>query len=153
MKKLILLIALIIPAIAYATNSQSESVVIVDDEIPSHWVITEQITDLTIKTPENDIINYIRATFPNQKELAVAIARAESGLNTMAHGDKNNGLALKGSHGIFQINVSVHEQLIGDRNVNYYKDNIDIAREIYDQARGWSPWGAYTSNKHLRFLK
>ena len=151
MKKLIFLVTLMIPVIAYATGESP--VAFTEDEIPVNWTITEHITDLTIESPKNEIINYIRKTFPNQKELAVAIARAESNLNTNAHGDKNNTLAVKGSHGIFQINIAVHTTLIGDRDVNDWKDNIDIAREIYDQAGGWTPWGAYTSNKHLRFLK
>ena len=143
--------AIMIPAIVYASNSKPE-VAIVEDEIPVHWTITDRVTDLTIESPENEIINYIRMTFPEQPDLAVAIAKAESQLNTMAHGDRNNKLATKGSHGIFQINVAVHEQLIGDRNVNDWKQNIEIAREIYDQAGSWNPWGVFTNGSYLRYM-
>lgn len=153
MKKLIILLALFIPLIAYAIP-KPEVVVEEDDVVPSHWVIEDRITDLSKPAIRKfRITQYIYKTFPEQPELALAIAKAESGLNTYAHGDKNNRLAVKGSHGIFQINVAVHEDLIGDRDVNYYKDNIDIAREIYDMAGSWQPWGVFTNGSYKRHLK
>lgn len=90
----------------------------------------------------------IRQTFPEQADIAVAVAMAESGLYPRALNAKDSHSGCKGSYGIFQIGC-LHEdnpQVLYD--VEY---NIKRAREIYDQ-NGWQPWGAYTSGKYLKYM-
>jgi len=101
-----------------------------------------------------EIAEYIRQTFPEDSDVALAVAMAESGFNTSAYGDRNNKLAPEGSRGLFQINTAVHKDKLAGRDVNNWKDNIDIAREIYDERGGsWQPWGAYTDGRYNEFLE
>lgn len=102
---------------------------------------------------EEKIVSYIKETFPESPEVAVAVAKAESNLVTNAYGDRENILAPEGSHGIFQINVAVHKDLIGERDITDWRNNVDIAREIYEQAgNSWKPWGAFNNKSYLNHL-
>lgn len=102
---------------------------------------------------KEQIAEYITQVFPEYPDIALAIASAESLLDTVAHGDKGNKLAPEGSHGVFQINTAVHKDKLAGRDVNDWKDNIDIAREIFDEAGGsFKPWGAFTDNRYKEFL-
>lgn len=90
----------------------------------------------------------IRATFPEQPDIAVAVAMAESKLNPRALNAQDSHKGCKGSFGIFQVGC-LHEdnpQVLYD--VEY---NIKRAREIYDQ-NGWVPWGAYTSGAYKAYM-
>ncbi|MFZ2523629.1 MAG: hypothetical protein WAW92_04560 [Minisyncoccia bacterium] len=101
---------------------------------------------------EDQIKRYIVKTFHEQPQIALAVFTAESHLNTCTEGDKNNRKAPEGSWGIAQINKSVHKELIGDRDLCNWKDNIDIAREIWEES-GWKPWSAYNSDVFRRYIK
>ena len=91
----------------------------------------------------------IRKAFPENPDLAVAIAKAESGenLNTKAYNPESHGKC-NGSYGVFQI-ACVHE-----KNTKELYDpmvNIKKARAIYLK-EGWKPWGGYTSKGYKKFL-
>lgn len=80
----------------------------------------------------------IERAFPEDPVTAVAIAEAESSLNTEAENlnDSHNGCI--GSFGLMQI-ACIHY----DGDSEDLKDidlNLKIARQIYDQ-HGWSKWG------------
>ena len=118
----------------------------------------------------------IKAVFPEEPDVAVAIARAESGLNpaTASYTDyTSDGKPF--SFGLFQINLSVHEiegvachtafegknyksKVINEQLYNQcvaLASDIDVnlrkARKIYD-SRGWNAWGAFTNKSFLKKL-
>jgi len=90
----------------------------------------------------------IRATFPEEPNTAVAIAKAESGLNANAYNPESH-INCDGSIGVMQI-ACVHNRHDPEalKNVEY---NLKVARKIYD-AEGWKPWGAYTNKRYLQYL-
>lgn len=78
-------------------------------------------------------------------DVAYAVCMAESGGNPNAFngGDHHNGCT--GSIGLMQI-ACIHNGASYDPATN-----IATANRIYSQS-GWSPWGAYTSGKYLKYL-
>lgn len=97
-------------------------------------------------TPER-IEQEIRETFPENPDLAVAVAKAESGLKgTALNPEAHKGC--QGSYGIFQI-ACVHER--DAEKLHDIRYNIQKARKIYLE-RGWQPWGAYTDGNYRKFL-
>jgi len=103
-----------------------------------------------VATPiaRNEIEQLIIETFPEDPAVALAVAKAESGLNSRAINAGDNHGSCKGSYGIFQIGC-VH----GVSSETLYDPvyNIKKARKLYDE-RGWQPWGAYTSGAYKRHL-
>ena len=97
-----------------------------------------------ILTIEEKII----ATFPEQPELMLAIAKAESNLNPEAYNPEGHR-GCRGSIGLMQI-ACLHtddpEKLF---DVDY---NLAKAREIYDRD-GLTPWGVYTNGSYLAYLE
>lgn len=92
----------------------------------------------------------IRKAFPENPDLAVAIAKAESGenLNAKAYNPESHGKC-NGSYGVFQI-ACVHE-----KNTKELYDpmvNIKKARAIYLKNHSWNAWGGYTSGGYKKFL-
>lgn len=81
-------------------------------------------------------------------QTAIAVAKAESGLNCKAL-NKNNNHTI--DSGIFQVN-SVHKQKYQGKDILDCQTNIDIAYQIY-KAQGWSPWVTWQKGKHLAFMK
>ena len=76
--------------------------------------------------------------------MAIAIAKAESGLRCEAVNVNRGGSVDKG---VFQLN-SVHT---AKGNLDDCLEGIKIAKVIYDR-QGWSPWVAYTNKSYKRFL-
>lgn len=87
----------------------------------------------TIKQSQT-IEDKIRAMFPEDPDMAVKIAKCESGMRANAFNGKNrNG---SWDAGVMQIN-SVHKY-----SKEYLFDvdnNLKVARKLYDR-QGWSPW-------------
>lgn len=83
----------------------------------------------------------IRRVFGEDAEMALAIAKAESGLNPLA----DNGKCI----GIFQI------MLFPSRpsRAELYDPEINIitAKKIFDDS-GWSPWSVYKSGAYKKYL-
>lgn len=75
---------------------------------------------------------------------AMAIMRAESSCNPNAANTSDNHGVCMGSFGLFQI--SCHSGAVYDPAAN-----VAIAWQKY-QARGWQPWGVYTSGAYLKYL-
>lgn len=76
---------------------------------------------------------------------AYAVCMAESGGNPNASNLNDNHGSCIGSYGLMQI-ACIHGGV-------FYNpaENMAKAYEIYSRS-GWSPWGAYTSGKYLKFL-
>lgn len=91
-------------------------------------------THKTSNALKTEIEAYIRATFKQDGEIMVAIAKCESGLRPEAvnWGDaKITGLP---SQGIFQINAPYNEKLFD------WKYNVDVAYKDFYLKRGIQPW-------------
>jgi hypothetical protein len=97
----------------------------------------------------------IISTFGKDGQVALAIAKSESGLNPLAIGDlpiiflRNNQL-MGMSCGLFQIRV-----LEGRPDCKKLQDidtNIEWAKKLYDDSNGFIPWSNYKNLKYLNFL-
>jgi len=97
----------------------------------------------------------IRKWFPEEPDVAVAVAMAESQLVPTASNWKDSHRGCNGSFGIFQI-ACIHDSRDELYDVEY---NIKRAREIYDtigrdgKPVHWKPWGAYTDGRYLAYLQ
>ena len=97
-------------------------------------------------TPER-IEQEIRTTFPESPNTAVAIAKCESGMKP-----KQVGLSSP-DYGLMQINGPSWDRKAALLGYTKYrtdvKDNLKMARHIYDAAGGkWTDWVCYTSGKY-----
>jgi len=127
-----------IPLVPHVTVKIEQETIQLEQQVFSDYTVIEQ---------------YIADTFPEDPRTAIAIAWAESSLVECAHGDKVNTLAPKGSWGIMQINIAVHTDKLAGRDVCNWRDNIDIAREVYDERGSWEAWGAFSDKRYLGFYK
>jgi Lysozyme like domain len=98
---------------------------------------------------KNAIERLIMKYFPENYEVALAVAKAESGLIPTASNWKDSHRGCKGSFGVFQI-ACVHESNYA--NLYDVEYNVKRAREIYDETGTWKAWGAYTSGAYLAKL-
>ena len=95
------------------------------------------------KTIEEKII----ATFPEQPELMLAIAKAESNLNPEAYNPEGHR-GCRGSIGLLQVACLHTDNPDKLFDIDY---NLAKAREIYDRD-GLTPWGAYTNGSYLAHM-
>jgi hypothetical protein len=105
---------------------------------------------------------YIAEVFGEDAEIALAVAKAESGLEN----DRENRSPVECSIGLFQINLAkdycngkwVHASKVPgdtmDERIEWLKDpynNINMAKKIYD-ASGFRPWSVFTNGWYKTFL-
>ena len=105
-------------------------------------------------TTSNSIEDKIKATFPEEPEIMLAVAKGESGLR--------NEASSWCCHGILQIHEEVHKAKIPNEHNKTKEDriawlrnpdnNLKIARILYD-ASGKGPWEAYTNGSYLQYLQ
>lgn len=79
------------------------------------------------------------------KNVARAVCLAESGGNSNAANYNDNHGSCVGSFGLMQL------ACFWIPNPTDPEANMRKANEIYNSS-GWSPWGAYTSGKYLKYL-
>lgn len=106
---------------------------------------------------DSSLEQLIRDTFrgTGQEDIAVAVAKAESGLNPQAVGDghltfEKDGELMGMSCGVFQI-----RNLPGRPDCEEMKDpkkNVEYAKMMFDKA-GWNPWSAWKNNSYQTYLK
>lgn len=99
---------------------------------------------LQVGSDKFDVIRDIIVTFGDDSNIALAVAKAESGLRCEAYHFNNNGTI---DHSIFQLN-SVHKKR---GNLENCKENIKIAYEIFKE-QGWTPWVVYNTKSYLKYL-
>lgn len=99
------------------------------------------------RVPTNE--EYIREKFGKAGDIAVAVAKAESGLRADAYHVNTNGTI---DLGVFQINT-VHFEKEGCSPIDLldFRKNVDCAYKIYE-ASGFNPWVAYTTGSYLNKL-
>jgi hypothetical protein len=104
----------------------------------------------------------VRYYFPQNYDVALAIAKAESSLNPTAinYNCRYNGVSTfckKGDEinawsvdcGIYQINTKGRVCPVDMFDI---KNNIEQARKMYE-ARGWQPWVAYSGQHYKKYLE
>jgi hypothetical protein len=95
---------------------------------------------------------------------AVAVAMAESGLNMIQSRhtypkDMDGQLAgtQEKSFCIFQIHKPAHDATAHRLGLGDYKTDVEscvkMARVIYDQAGGWTPWTVYNKKMYLAYVR
>lgn len=88
----------------------------------------------------------IRITFPEEPDIMLAIAKAESQLNPHAINRANRNGSV--DTGIFQIN-SIHGY--DEEYLKNEDNNLKIAREIYEK-QGITAWASYNNGAYLKWL-
>jgi hypothetical protein len=96
----------------------------------------------------------IAEIFGKDAKIAIAIAKAESGINCESIGDeklayRQNNRVYGISYGAFQI-----RHLPGrpsPKNLLDCEFNFQYAKQIKDKS-GWTPWSAYTNGKYKQYL-
>lgn len=96
---------------------------------------------------ELSIEEKIKNAFPDNYEIMIAIAKAESGMDPkkQPNGNKDGSI----DTGIFRINSCHGYDVIYLSDVD---NNIKVAKEIYKK-QGLDAWVAYKNNSFKKFLK
>ena len=113
---------------------------------------------------QRNIKAYIRKIFYEEPNTAVAVAMAESGLRMIQSNHRypkdmagHTAGTREQSFCIFQIHSPAHHQTAVRLGYENYRteveDCVNMARVIYDQAGGWSPWTVYNKNMHLAYVR
>jgi len=120
--------------------------------IPMRSQFDGDLPPAEIQSFDNTVEEKIRASFPEEPDVAIAIAKAESNMKSWKIGDKHlrwkdgrNGM----SCGLFQIRIFPKrpncEKLLDE------DFNIEFARKLYEKS-GWKPWSTYTSGIYKKFM-
>jgi len=133
-------------------SALEEQLEAVDKELGVYW---------TVKA---NILAEIRKTFPESPNTAVAVAYAESGMRMVQSNhsypkdmDGQRSGSRERSFCLYQIHEPAHDANAKRLGLGDYKTNpescIKMARVIYDQAGGWSPWTVYQKKMHLAYVR
>lgn len=106
----------------------------------------EEISSSEEVPPSLSIEDKIRKTFPENPELMIAIAKAESKLNPHAINRANSNGSV--DTGIFQIN-SIHGY--SEEYLKNEDNNLKIARIVYEK-QGITAWASYNNGAYLKWL-
>ena len=99
-----------------------------------------------VEAKELTIEEKIARTFPENPEVMIAVAHAESNMNPLATNRNTNGSR---DIGLFQIN-SVHGN--DDLEMFDVDKNLVAARKIYDK-QGISAWYGFLNGGYKKFMK
>ena len=82
-----------------------------------------------------------------QLQIAVAVARAESGF------DPNAANPASSARGMWQIMLSAHQDKLVGKDWRDPYDNAAVAHMVWAAAgKSWTPWVAYTSGAYKRYM-
>ena len=98
------------------------------------------VTELTIEQK-------IEIAFGKDASVALAIAKAESGLRADAVGDTNTKYH---SIGLFQIRL-LPGRGITEEQMKNPDENIKYAKEMHER-QGWKPWSPFNNKSYLKYL-
>lgn len=126
-------------------NTGSKGQIITSPDIENRVILTPTPTK-TMYVPTSEIEKLICDVFGDDCEIAIAVAKAESGLRCDAHGDRHLSPS---SYGVFQIRAFEGRPPIEE--LTNCEANIRYAKFMYDR-QGWGPWSAYTNGSYLGFI-
>ncbi|HUN54301.1 MAG TPA: transglycosylase SLT domain-containing protein [Smithella sp.] len=106
---------------------------------------TEEITEEEQPPYFSNIETEIADVFGTESRIALAVAKAESGLNPKAINRNRDGSK---DVGIFQIN---DRHGWSDEERLDWKTNIRLAKELRD-SRGWGEWAVYNDGTYRNYL-
>lgn len=120
----------------------------IEDKVKIEYIkeLEETIEDPAYWREASRIKRLIRETFPEAPEVAVAVAKCESGLNPGAYNPNNKNGSTDG--GLWQIN-SVHDRHLEKLGLDKFnpKDATKYARLLYEaQGNKFTDWVCYTHN-------
>lgn len=97
----------------------------------------------------------IRKEFGDKADIALAIAKAESGLNPEAVGDmhitfEKDGKLMGMSCGIFQVRIL--EGRPDCETLKNPKENVEYAKRIYEARGDFTAWSTYNNGAYLSYL-
>ena len=125
-------------------------------------VVAQEVRiEVVIDWTEERIIKEIRDVFPEDPDVAVAVAKCESGLVKDIQSRHMLSYGREVSWGLFQIHERDHAKTAVRIGAENYKtdpaDNIALARYIYDQrlANGgyaWQDWSCYKNGGYKEFM-
>ena len=110
------------------------------------------------------MVREIRKTFPETPNTAVAVAMAESGMQMIQSNHRypkdmagHTAGTREQSFCYYQIHAPAHDKTADRLGLGDYRTNpescIKMARVVYDQAGGWSPWTVYQKKMHLAYVR
>lgn len=111
----------------------------INNSVSIPTVLADSVKELTVEEK-------IAKTFPENPEVMIAVAKAESGLNPLTTNRNTNGSR---DIGLFQIN-SVHGY--SDLEMFDVDKNLVAARAIYDK-QGITAWAAVNNVSYLKHIK
>lgn len=90
---------------------------------------------------------------PKDLDVAVAVMTAESGRFTKAWHDNLDAAGMKTStdRGLYQLNDRFHPG-VSDEEAYDPKANAAYAFQLSSQGKDWTPWMAFTSGAHEKYL-
>jgi Lysozyme like domain len=104
--------------------------------------------NLEVKVNVENCIRYVWRANPDQIEVAVAIAKAESRLEHDAVNENKKGhKVISRDYSIFQLNDYYNE---GVETLSA-RENIEKAHEIFEK-HGWKRWCTFSSGRYKSFL-
>ena len=84
---------------------------------------------------KNEITKEVKRVFGERANTALAVVKCESGFNIAA-------VSKTGDWGLFQINSRTWTKLFGEEFKVNWKENIRVAKVIYDRSGSFNPWNA-----------
>lgn len=144
----------LLPAVAEIRPEPQQEVIYVSEIDDEEDLYAEEVEeDWKDKSEEtypkyasnNSIEQEIAEVFGTESRIALAVARAESGLNPRAINRNKDGSR---DVGIFQIN---DRHGWDDEGLLDWRENIRIAKELRDR-RGWGEWVVYNNGTYRNFL-
>jgi soluble lytic murein transglycosylase-like protein len=97
--------------------------------------------------PRESTNQLISRYFGKDADVAIAIAKAESGLNPNAIGDTDTKYH---SVGLFQIRL-LPERGISKEEMLNPEHNVQYAKMLFDK-HGWSPWSVFKNGSYKKYL-
>ena len=105
---------------------------------------------------KESIEKLIRATFPEEPNTAVAVAKCESGLVKDAQSHFILSYGREQSYGIFQIHAKDWDAKAKKLGYSDYKtdveDNVKMARHLYKARGNFKDWSCYNNGSYKKYL-
>lgn len=88
-----------------------------------------------VEGTKDEITKEVKRVFGAGANTALAVLNCESGFNVAA-------VSRTKDYGLFQINSRTWTRLFGEEFKVNWKENIRVAKVIYDRSGSWNPWAS-----------